>query len=137
VGRLREKLVDVLVSLVKPLAYVIGILTLPLVLLCIASIEVVLRLNKFFRRFLHLKPVEEDLTNVKQEAIKKFRMVVIAITMILVNTILYKLINTPHILTIIINVAGLIILFYVMCWAVYILLYVDGIPPLKENKPKS
>jgi hypothetical protein len=133
VGRLREKLVDVLVSMVKPLVYVIGILSFPLVLLCIASIEVVLRLNKLFRRFLHIKPAEEDLTNVKQEVIKKFMMVVIAITMILVSTILYKLINTPYILTITINVVGLIILFYVMCWAVYILYYVDGIPPLKEN----
>jgi hypothetical protein len=135
VGRLREKLVDVLISMVKPLAYIIGILTFPLVLLCIASIEVALRLNKFFKRVLHLKPVEEDLSkkDIRQEAIQKLTMTVVAVTIIFVSVLLHKLTNVPYILTTIINAVGLIILFYVMCWAIYILLYIDSIPSLKEN----
>jgi len=121
--------------MVKPLTYIIGILTLPLVLLCIASIEVALRLNKFFRRVLHLKPAEEDLTkkDIRQEAIQKLTMTAVAVTIIFVSVLLHKLTSVPYILTTIIDVVGFIILFYVMCWAIYILLYVDGIPPLKEN----
>ena len=133
--RLRERLIDVLISMVKPLAYIIGILTLPLVLLCITSIEVALRLNKFFRRVLHLKPAEGDLTkkDIRQEAIQKLTMTVVAVTIIFVNVLLHKLTNVSYILTTIIDAVGFIILFYVMCWAIYVLFYVDGIPPLEEN----